>query len=103
MNQQIYQKYTKNIIEKYEKLSKLSQVCLADYAANYVEKRTTYKSDSDDEYDEYDNQEIKKRKEQKIIRFCRYKLQEDRYNYFREQVYYRYIITGYCSYLGKMK
>lgn len=57
--------YYKNRIEKYENRNyqKLSHVCLTDYAANYEEKRTTYKSDSDDEYNEYNNKEIKERKE----------------------------------------
>lgn len=38
-------------------------------------------NDSNKEYDE-DNRTRKR----KIIRFRRYKLQDDRYNYFREQV-----------------
>lgn len=78
--------YYKNIFDKYENRNyqKLSDVCFADFATNYEEKRTMYRSDSDNEYDE-DN-EIKERKQQKIIRFPRYKLQEDRYNYFRKHV-----------------
>ncbi|XP_011867235.1 PREDICTED: ATP-dependent DNA helicase pfh1-like, partial [Vollenhovia emeryi] len=51
---------------------------------NYDEKKITYSTDSDDEYDE--ESEIKERKKQKVIRFRRYKLNQDRYNYFREQV-----------------
>lgn len=62
----------------------MDRICFADFVTSCEEKKSTKENGSDGEDD--NDIVIHHRQKIKIILFRRYKLQQDRYNHFREQV-----------------
>ncbi|XP_026470005.1 uncharacterized protein LOC113373956 [Ctenocephalides felis] len=79
--------YVEDLFSKYSKrVESLEYVCLADYAANY-ENRKKKSLDIEDDIDINDEEiEIISRQKSAIIRYTRYKLYQDPANYYREKI-----------------
>lgn len=100
--------FYQNIFEKYSKREKyLESICLAEFAASYKSKKNIQmenknnnfeSSDDDNDIDngkDYDGNDIEieessaviqNNKKLKLIRYRNYKLTQDSYNYYREQI-----------------
>lgn len=79
--------YYENIIEKYanRKGLHLEQTCLCDFAAS-IYQVVKSRSEDDNNDDDDDNYEMKMRKKLKNVKYRRYKLNQDKHNYYREQI-----------------
>lgn len=80
-----------NIFDKYaRRRSALGNICLADFVAIYTEDKRV-QDDIDDDAELGPNNErkgarMRRRERARILRYRRYKLIQDEYNYFREQI-----------------
>lgn len=86
LNEDSTEVYMEDVFEKYcVRPETLEEVCLAQFASEYVPIRRETDLDEDN-LDIDQSKEYRRKKKFSMIRYRRYKLQQDRVNYFREQV-----------------
>ena len=80
--------YNENIYDKYSKRNKeSSHLCLAEFATkiNIRKKKLNIDNDNDDNIIDEENDETQ-RQRTKILRSRRYRIEDDKHNYYRENV-----------------
>ncbi|XP_059142987.1 uncharacterized protein LOC131930491 [Physella acuta] len=86
LNEDSTEVYMKDLFQKYsERPQQLEDVCLATFTSEYVPIRREAEFDEDKIYFE-ESKEYRRKKKPAVIRYRRYKLQQDKSNYFREQL-----------------
>ena len=86
LNEDSTEVYMKDLFQKYsERPQQLEDICLATFASEYVPMRREAELDEDKIHLE-DTKQYRLKKKTAVIRYRRYKLQQDKANYFREQL-----------------
>ncbi|GBM80454.1 ATP-dependent DNA helicase PIF1 [Araneus ventricosus] len=85
LNEDSTEVYMKDLFEKYStRPGTLEDICLAQFVSEYVPIRSKMQFNEDSF--NLEKLEYRRKKKSSVIRYRRYKLQQDRINYFREQV-----------------
>ncbi|XP_026475405.1 uncharacterized protein LOC113380264 [Ctenocephalides felis] len=86
LNEDSIEIFMADIFERYTKRPKhLEYICLADFAANY-EVRKLHKAFDEDKGSEEQNEDNARRSKSAIIRYVRYRADQDAANYYREKL-----------------